>query len=52
VADEKANEEAFGRPGASRGSSAYPETRKQALTKLEAFRNKIGIPISGGIIWR
>src|SRR3954463_4985621 len=27
VADEAANEEAFGRPGASRGSSAYPQIR-------------------------
>src|SRR5574337_1133511 len=27
VADEKANEEAFGRPGASRGASAYPQMR-------------------------
>jgi Insertion element 4 transposase N-terminal/Transposase DDE domain len=27
VADEKANEQAFGRPGASRGSSAYPQMR-------------------------
>jgi hypothetical protein len=27
VADEKANEDAFSRPGASRGSSAYPQIR-------------------------
>jgi hypothetical protein len=27
VADEQANEQAFGRPGASRGSSAYPQMR-------------------------
>ena len=27
VADEQANDEAFGRPGASRGNSAYPQFR-------------------------
>jgi Transposase DDE domain len=31
VADEAANAEAFGRPGASRGSSAYPQIRFVAL---------------------
>ena len=31
VADEKANEESFGRPGASRGNSAYPQIRFVAL---------------------
>lgn len=31
VADTKANEEAFGRPGASRGSSAFPKIRFVAL---------------------
>lgn len=33
VADEKANEEAFGRPGASRGSSAYPQLRFVCLVE-------------------
>jgi hypothetical protein len=33
VADEKANEEAFGRPGASRGSSAYPQMRFVSLVE-------------------
>lgn len=33
VADEKANEESFGRPGASRGSSAYPQIRFVALVE-------------------
>jgi hypothetical protein len=33
VADEKANEDAFGRPGASRGSSAYPQVRFVALVE-------------------
>ncbi|MGB9103965.1 MAG: IS4 family transposase [Terriglobales bacterium] len=33
VADEKANEEAFGRPGASRGSSAYPQFRFVCLVE-------------------
>ena len=47
VADEQANEEAFGRPGASRGSSAYPQIRFVSLvengthvlfgSKLEAY---------------
>src|SRR5437899_8581817 len=31
VADEQGNEEAFGRPGASRGSSAYPQFRFVSL---------------------
>ena len=31
VADEKGNEEAFGRPGASRGNSAYPQIRFVSL---------------------
>jgi len=34
VADEKANEEAFGRPGASRGNSAYPQIRFAALVEI------------------
>lgn len=33
VADEKANEESFGRPGASRGGSAYPQIRFVALVE-------------------
>jgi hypothetical protein len=33
VADEQANEEAFGRPGASRGSSAYPQIRFVSLVE-------------------
>ena len=33
VADEKANEESFGRPGASRGNSAYPQIRFVALVE-------------------
>jgi len=33
VADEHSNEEAFGRPGASRGSSAYPQIRFVSLVE-------------------
>lgn len=33
VADERANVEAFGRPGASRGSAAYPQIRFVALVE-------------------
>ena len=33
VADEKANEKAFGRPGASRGSSAFPQLRFVSLVE-------------------
>ena len=33
VADEQANQEAFGRPGASRGSSAYPQIRFVSLVE-------------------
>jgi hypothetical protein len=33
VADEKVNEEAFGRPGSSRGSSAFPKLRFVALVE-------------------
>jgi len=33
VADEKANEDAFTRPGASRGSSAYPQIRFVSLVE-------------------
>ena len=34
VADEKGNEEAFGRPGASRGESAYPQIRFVSLAEI------------------
>jgi hypothetical protein len=33
VADERANDEAFGRPGASRGASAYPQIRFVSLVE-------------------
>jgi hypothetical protein len=33
VADEKGNDEAFGRPGASRGASAYPQIRFVSLVE-------------------
>jgi len=33
VADEEVNEEAFGRPGASRGTSAYPQIRFVSLVE-------------------
>ena len=33
VADEKSNSEAFGRPGASRGASAYPQIRLVSLVE-------------------
>ena len=33
VADEKVNEDAFGRPGASRGASAYPQIRFVSLVE-------------------
>jgi hypothetical protein len=33
IADEKRNEEAYGRPGASRGSSAYPQVRFVSLVE-------------------
>jgi hypothetical protein len=34
VADEKSNNEAFGRPGASRGESAYPQIRFVSLAEI------------------
>jgi hypothetical protein len=34
VADEKNNDEAFGRPGASRGESAYPQIRFVSLAEI------------------
>jgi hypothetical protein len=33
VADEQANDKAFGRPGSSRGSSAYPQFRFVCLVE-------------------
>src|SRR5450432_4821008 len=33
IADEKGNDEAFGRPGASRGKSAYPQIRFMSLVE-------------------
>jgi len=33
AADEKENEQAFGRPGASRGASAYPQMRFVSLVE-------------------
>ena len=33
IADEKANQEAYGRPGASRGKSAYPQVRLVSLVE-------------------
>jgi len=38
VADERANEEAFGRPGAHRGKSAYPQIRFAELTQKRLKR--------------
>jgi hypothetical protein len=34
IADERSNEEAFGRPGASRGASAYPQIRFVSLAEI------------------
>src|SRR5882724_6177854 len=34
IADEKNNDEAFGRPGASRGASAYPQIRFVSLAEI------------------
>jgi Insertion element 4 transposase N-terminal/Transposase DDE domain len=34
IADEKSNDEAFGRPGASRGASAYPQIRFVSLAEI------------------
>ena len=59
VADEQANDEAFGRPGASRGSSAYPQIRFVCLvengthvlfgTQMAAYR--IGeIPLAKAVL--
>ena len=59
VADEQANEAAFGRPGASRGSSAYPQIRFVCLvengthvlfgTQMAAYR--IGeIPLAKAVL--
>lgn len=50
VADEKANEEAFGRPGASRGNSAYPQIRFVSLVENGThvlFGSQIGAYATG-----
>jgi hypothetical protein len=50
IADTKPNEEAFGRPGASRGSSAYPQIRFVSLVENGThvlFGSKMG-PYSSG----
>jgi hypothetical protein len=50
VADEQANEEAFGRPGASRGSSAYPQIRFVSLVENGThvlFGSKMGAYTAG-----
>jgi hypothetical protein len=53
VADEKANEDAFGRPGASRGSSAYPQVRFVALVESSThvlFGSQMGACGTGEIM--
>ncbi len=50
VADEQANDEAFGRPGASRGSSAYPQLRFVSLVESGThvlFGTRIGSYATG-----
>ena len=50
VADEKANEKAFGRPGASRGSSAFPQLRFVSLVESGAhvlFGTRMGAYATG-----
>lgn len=50
VADEKANEDAFGRPGASRGRSAYPQIRFVSLVENGThvlFGSQIGASDAG-----
>lgn len=52
VADEKANAEAFGRPGASRGNSAYPQIRFVSLVENGThvlFGNKLDAYQTGEI---
>lgn len=52
VADEKVNEEAFGRPGVSRGSSAYPQIRFVSLVENGThvlFGSQIGAYATGEI---
>jgi hypothetical protein len=52
VADEQANAEAFGRPGASRGSSAYPQIRFVSLVENGThvlFGNKMEACTAGEI---
>ncbi len=50
VADEQANDEAFGRPGASRGCSAYPQLRFVSLVESGThvlFGTRIGAYATG-----
>lgn len=50
VADEEANEKAFGRPGASRGSSAFPQIRFVSLVENGThvlFGSKMGACATG-----
>jgi hypothetical protein len=50
IADEEANEAAFGRPGASRGSSAYPQIRFVSLVENGThvlFGSKMGAYATG-----
>lgn len=53
VADEKANADAFGRPGASRGSSAYPQVRFVSLVESGThvlFGSQMGAYGTGEIV--
>jgi len=52
VADEKANHEAFGRPGASRGKSAYPQIRFVSMVENGThvlFGTQLGVYGTGEI---
>jgi len=52
VADEKANDEAFGRPGASRGKSAYPQIRFVSMVENGThvlFGTQLGVYGTGEI---
>jgi len=54
VADTKENQEAFGRPGASRGSSAYPQIRFVSLVENGThvlFGTEMGEYATGEITW-
>ena len=59
IADERANEEAFGRPGAKRGKSAYPQIRFVSLVESGThvlFGSQMGgyrtgeIPLAKGVL--